>query len=369
LRRFPPAFLAVVIGVLTTLHLFVWWRLAAPLPAPIPLVGGAIVGLGAVAILGTLIARVRRIKLPALPRDVAFAWLGVVFLAFTGSIAAEPVRWGLAFAGFDPLALSGGVLATVLAVAAYGWVRARRPDVVRVPVPIAGLHPGVEGLRIVQISDLHVGHTTRAFLDEVVDTINGLAPDVVAITGDLVEGTIDEVAADLAPLRRLTARHGVFFVTGNHEYFVDGPAWAAHLPDLGIRVLRNERVTLEREGGAVLLAGVDDLFGARFPGHGPDLAGALAGRDPQIPVVLLSHQPVTVDDAARHGVALQLSGHTHGGQIWPFGWLVRLQQPYLSGLVRHGPTWLYVHRGTGHWGPPLRVGAPPEIAVLELQAV
>ena len=182
-------------------------------------------------------------------------------------------------------------------------------------VPIAGLAPELAGFRVVQISDVHVGHTSRAFLESVVDAVNALEPDLVAITGDLVEGTVDEIGPDLRGLMRLRAKHGVFFVTGNHEYYGDGVRWAEHLPSLGLRVLRNERVRVVHGGAPLDVVGVDDPFGKMAPGHGTDLDAALAGRDLAVPTLLLAHQPVTVVDAARHGVTLQLSGHTHGGQL------------------------------------------------------
>jgi predicted MPP superfamily phosphohydrolase len=170
-------------------------------------------------------------------------------------------------------------------------------------------------------------------------------------------------------LKDLRAKHGVFFVTGNHEYFSGATAWVAEIARLGIRVLRNERIAVGQGDGAFFLAGVDDRSAARYPdGHGEDLGRALAGRDASRAVVLLAHQPRTVLDAARYGVDLQISGHTHGGQIWPFGALVRLQQRFLAGLGRHGDTLIYVSRGTGYWGPPMRLAAPAEISQLVLRA-
>jgi uncharacterized protein len=195
-------------------------------------------------------------------------------------------------------------------------------------------------------------------------------PDVVAITGDLVDGTVDELRDAVAPLGSLKAKYGVFFVTGNHEYFSGARAWVEELSRIGIRVLRNERVSIGEVGAAFDLAGVDDRSARRFSddGHGEDLAKALSGRDEARAVVLLAHQPRTVLDAAAFGVDLQLSGHTHGGQIWPFGALVRLQQQFLAGLARHRDTLIYVSRGTGYWGPPMRLFAPAEITQIVLRS-
>ncbi|MBM4390639.1 MAG: metallophosphoesterase [Deltaproteobacteria bacterium] len=237
----------------------------------------------------------------------------------------------------------------------------------RVDVPVAGLDPRLEGIKIVQVSDLHVGPTVdRAFLEGVVDKVNAEGADIVALTGDIVDGTVEQLASAVEPLGTMRSRHGTYFVTGNHEYYAGAPQWCAHLAGMGIHVLRNERVAVEHGGATLDVAGIDDPF-AMAPGHGPDLARALAGRDRSRPVVLLAHQPVAAEDAARQGVTLQLSGHTHGGQLWPFVHLVKLVQPFVAGLHRLGDTWVYVSRGTAWWGPPMRLGAPNEITVLTLR--
>ncbi|WP_254781472.1 metallophosphoesterase [Modestobacter sp. DSM 44400] len=205
--------------------------------------------------------------------------------------------------------------------------------------------------------------------ERVVETVNAQRPDVVAIVGDLVDGEVDELREDVAPLADLVSEQGVFFVTGNHEYFVDTRAWLRHLPTLGVDVLRNERVPIRRGGASFDLAGIDDRTAARsgVPGHGADLDAALDGRDDAVPVVLLAHQPLQVEQARAAGVDGQLSGHTHGGQLWPFDYAVRLDQPVVEGWSQQGPTQLYVTAGAGYWGPPMRVGARPEVTVIELQ--
>jgi hypothetical protein len=221
---------------------------------------------------------------------------------------------------------------------------------------------------------VHLGPINGApFLRDVVARINAERPDLVAIVGDLVDGTVEELGPVAAELRGLRAPS--FFVTGNHEYFAEAEQWCEFLPTLGVRVLRNERVAVGRLGAPAGsptfdLAGIDDRTAARSgePGHGANLDAALTGRDPSRPVVLLAHQPVMVDQAARRDVDLQVSGHTHGGQFLPLGYVVLLDQPVLAGLTRVGRTWLYVTRGVGFWGPPVRVGAPPEITLLTLRA-
>jgi predicted MPP superfamily phosphohydrolase len=240
----------------------------------------------------------------------------------------------------------------------------------RVKVPLRRLPKALSGFRIVQLSDVHIGPTLgRSWLARVVDEVNAADPDVVVITGDLVDGSVADLGADVAPLAKLKARHGVFFVTGNHEYYSGVEEWLAELERLGVRALRNERVSIGDGEHSFDLAGVDDWSARRHGhGHGADLARAVAGRDPSRELVLLAHQPKQIDEAERHGVGLQLSGHTHGGQIFPWGLFVRLDQPYVAGLARQGDTHIYVSRGTGFWGPPMRVAAPPEISVIELMA-
>ncbi len=267
-------------------------------------------------------------------------------------------RWALGAAG-----LAGAALLASL------WL-GRRVLVKRVNVPLARLPLALQGLKIVQLSDVHIGPTLgKRFLDTVVDKVNALDPDVVAITGDLVDGSVARLASSVAPLARLRARYGVFFVTGNHEYYSGADAWCAHLKGLGVRVLRNERVSIGDGGQSLDLAGIDDYSAHHFGGgHGADLERALTGRDPARELVLLAHQPRAVVEAERSGVGLQLSGHTHGGQIWPFNYLVRLQQPVTSGLVHFGRSLIYVSNGTGYWGPPMRLGSPAEITELVLEA-
>jgi predicted MPP superfamily phosphohydrolase len=262
------------------------------------------------------------------------------------------------------MSLSGGLAAVGLR-AARGPIAVRRVD-----VSLARLPTVHDGFRLVQLSDIHVGSTIgRAFVEDVVRRANELGPDLVAITGDLVDGSVADLAEAVAPLAGLRARHGVYFVTGNHEYYSGAEAWIAELPRLGIRVLRNERVSIGAGAEAFDLAGIDDHSAERFGGmpHDAAIARALGDRDPTREVVLLAHQPRSFAEAARLGVGLQLSGHTHGGQIWPFGVIVQLSQPFLAGLHRQGASQIYVSRGTGYWGPPMRLGAPAEITELVLR--
>jgi predicted MPP superfamily phosphohydrolase len=222
-------------------------------------------------------------------------------------------------------------------------------------VPIAKLP--VERYTIVHLTDVHVGTMIgRELVETMVRRTNAVEPDLVAITGDLVDGRLSDLAPEIEPLRELRARDGVFACTGNHEFYWNPEPWLEHLRTLGLRILRNERVRL----GSLELAGTDDMVGKE------DLPRALAGRDHRLPLVLLAHRPRTVLRAMQSGVDLQLSGHTHGGQLLPWGWLAKLWDPVVGGLKRFGSTWLYVSDGTGYWGPPLRVGTRCEIAAITL---
>ena len=265
------------------------------------------------------------------------------------------------------LRLATSVVALGAVVAAgYGVAEAARPRVVRVRVPLRRLPPEFEGVRVALVSDLHVGPARGVgFTREVVDVINAQEPDLVAIVGDLVDGTVSKVAPDLEPLADLRAPMGIFGVSGNHEFYADdGGRWLDVWDRLGIATLRNQRVALRRGDATIDIAGIHD-YSSPTP-YEPDLSAALAGRDPSTFVMLLAHEPRQALEASDLGVDLQLSGHTHGGQMWPLRYLVPLQQPSVTGLDRIGKTVLYTTRGVGAWGPPVRVAAPPEITILEL---
>lgn len=242
----------------------------------------------------------------------------------------------------------------------YGVLRG--PQVKRVTVPLARLPRAAHGYRIAVVSDIHLGPVLgRGFAQKVVDTINGTQPDLIAVVGDLVDGSVKDLGPAAAPLAQLRARHGSFFVTGNHEYFSGAEQWVREVRRLGLLPLENARTELPWFD----LAGVNDVAG-ESEGQGPDYEKALGDRDRARACVLLAHQPVQIHDAVEHGVDLQLSGHTHGGQLWPGNLLAAAANPTLAGLERYGDTQLYVSRGAGAWGPPTRVGAPSDITVIEL---
>jgi predicted MPP superfamily phosphohydrolase len=217
---------------------------------------------------------------------------------------------------------------------------------------------------------MHLGPTYgKKWTQKVVDLSNSLKPDLVAITGDLIDGSVEQLREDVAPLAGLKSKDGTFFVTGNHEYYFDAASWIEHLQTLNMTVLVNQRVRVQRAGAALDIAGVGDQTGLRMPpGGGTDIPRALQGRDKSHPCVLLAHQPRVIEEAFRQGVDLVLAGHTHGGQIWPFNFLVYLQQPYVKGLHNHKGTQIYVSQGTGTWGPPIRLGTHAELTQIVLRS-
>jgi predicted MPP superfamily phosphohydrolase len=342
----------------------------------------AFLALAAMTPVGLVVGRLVDRPFARIATNLVFAWIGLAVTLFFLLVASEVVRGTVE--GVSQLldrpssdsrrvllsrAIAGTVSILGFGLAGTGiWSALGKIAIRRVRVPLARFPEALAGYRIVQLTDLHIGPTLRKlWLERVVAQVNALEGDAVVITGDLVDGSVRELREEVAPIAMLRARHGVFFVTGNHEYYSGVDEWLVEITRLGVRVLRNERVALGDEAGSFDLAGVDDFSARRFGGgHGADLARALAGREPSRALVLLAHQPKQIFESAARGVDLQLSGHTHGGQIFPWGLFVRLDQPYVAGLARHGETQIYVSRGTGVWGPPMRIAAPSEIAVIEL---
>ncbi|MFD3375751.1 MULTISPECIES: metallophosphoesterase [unclassified Streptomyces] len=262
--------------------------------------------------------------------------------------------------------VGGAAAAVAVGTVGYGTYGVLRgPKVKRVTVPLAKLPRSAHGFRIAVVSDIHVGPILgRGFAQRVVDTINATQPDLIAVVGDLVDGSVENLTPAVEPLAQLRARHGTYFVTGNHEYISGAEPWVEKVRDLGLRPLENARTELP----GFDLAGVNDVRGEE-EGQGPDFGKALGDRDRSRTAVLLAHQPVVIQDAVRHGVDLQLSGHTHGGQLWPGNYLAELANPTVAGLERYGDTQLYVSRGAGAWGPPVRVNAPSDITIVQLASM
>ncbi len=318
---------------------------------------------------------------------VSYAWLGLLMCLVAVCLATDAGRvlWATAARlRRKPAApdappvdadrrrlLAVGTSVAGLSTATYGaWRAFAPPEVTELAIAVPRLPRTLDGLTIVQLTDLHVGHfIQRRFMDELVARVNALKPDLVAITGDLVDGDVPTLGHAVAALGDLRARFGRFFVTGNHEYHSGEAEWSAFLETIGVQVLRNRRVPIGDGGGVIDLVGVDDWSSGRRSGRPAyDLDRALAGRDPERAAVLLAHQPANFGVVAQRGVDIQLSGHTHGGQLFPGTLLIGLAWEYTRGLYRRGDAHLYVSRGCGFWGPPMRVGSPPEVVKLTLTA-
>jgi uncharacterized protein len=371
--------------LIALLHGYVAWRLLPDLPFGAPVIAALALWLVASAMLMPLGFAARRIQRHPLA-DV-IAWAGLLMMGAFSSLfvltvvrdlallaAAATSGWLLASASLQTFRTYSAAAVPALAALAslVGLINARRRAAVRrVDVPIADLPPALHGFTIAQISDIHVGPTIkRNYLDAIVDAVNALGADLIAVTGDLVDGSVAQLARHTQPLSRLSARHGSYFVTGNHEYYSGVEAWVTEIRRLGLRVLMNEHIVLQHDGAAVVVGGVTDHGAHHYdPAQRSDPAAAMVGapRDAAFRL-LLAHQPLTAFAAAPVGFDLQLSGHTHGGQFFPWTFLVRLQQPITAGLHRFQSLWVYVSRGTGYWGPPLRLGAPSEITYLRLVA-
>ena len=315
---------------------------------------------------------------------IGFASLGFFFLLFSLTILRDlglPALRGADYlverargTGFMPeprlfLRVTNGIVFVAAAtLATYGFHAARRPQTVQVAVPVKNLPTELEGFRIVQISDVHVGPTIgRDFMERLALQSNELKPDLVVITGDVADGTVAQLRRKVEPLSRLVSRHGTFLCTGNHEYFSGPLSWLAEYRRLGITVLVNEHRLIARGSARLLVAGIADHDAKSiFPAHASDPEAAFRGAPDADVKILLAHQPRSIFAAAKYDFDLQLSGHTHGGQMWPFHIFVRLQQPFLSGMNAFENRRVYVNRGAGYWGPPFRIFAPPELTLLTL---
>ncbi|WP_326624834.1 MULTISPECIES: metallophosphoesterase [unclassified Streptomyces] len=347
-------------------------------PLPVALGGTALFALG---LIGMPLAMVRghgrrQQDWAAIVGDTL---LGASWVLFTWSILLGVLlRLALTVAGVGngqnrARIVSWVVLAVAAGLLSWGYAEARRvPRVRQLDVQIPRLGAGLDGTRVVLITDTHYGPLDRArWSARVCAKVNTLEADLVCHTGDIADGTAQRRRAQAAPLGTVRATLARVYVTGNHEYYSEAQGWVDLMDELGWEPLRNRHLLLERGGDTIVVAGVDDVTAesSGLAGHRAHLAGALNGADPDLPVLLLAHQPKFVDRAAADGIDLQLSGHTHGGQIWPFHHLVRIDQPALAGLSRHGTrTLLYTSRGTGFWGPPFRIFAPSEITLLVLRS-
>jgi predicted MPP superfamily phosphohydrolase len=402
-------FLAVALAVAGGVHYYLWWRLVRcttrrgrvrrigtwlVVGALVVLVGTllltradpglewlAMIGYLWLAVMFYLLVTLALLEIPAfiarrITRRTAIPDAGNLAVAPASATEAAPEGDGSSrtHEGVDEsrrLFVARSVAITAGLVAAgttgYGVTQALgRPVLKRRQIALAKLPRAMDGYRVALVSDIHLGPLAgRKHTERIVEIINGLDADIVTVVGDLVDGTVAQLGDDAAPLSGLRSKNGAYFVTGNHEYYSGYQEWIEEVAELGMKPLRNDRVELP---GGLDLAGVNDVTGETY-GDGPDYAKALDGRDPAKPVVLLAHQPIQVSEAAKHGVDLQLSGHTHGGQMAPFNLLVKLQQPVVTGYDTIQGTQIYVTNGAGFWGPPVRVGAPPDITLIELRTV
>jgi predicted MPP superfamily phosphohydrolase len=373
-RRFLTA-----IALLALIHVYIGLRLLPPLP-----IGTTGYVIGAVALLASCLM----MPLAVFARSARnpqwsdrLAWIGLTTMGLFSSLLvftllrdlvlliatlfmASPQA--LAFERLTAIATIGvAMLATLIGL----FNARRRAAVVDVEVPVANLPAELHGFSIAQISDVHVGPTIKQeYVAAIVEAVNELEADVIAVTGDVVDGNVPQLAAHVAPLSRLRSRHGTYLVTGNHEYYSGAHAWTQEFQRLGMRVLLNEHVVLTHHECQIVVAGVTDYSAHHFdPRHRSDPAAALLGAPASAAVkILLAHQPRSAEAAAAAGFDLQLSGHTHGGQFWPWNHFVRFQQPFTAGLNRLKNLWVNTSRGTGYWGPPKRFGAPSEITRIRL---
>ncbi|WGS53656.1 metallophosphoesterase [Paraburkholderia sp. D15] len=371
----------ILIGIL--LHIYVGLRLIPDMP--IDAAGRWLCALWLVLSiflipLGMLARTIKR-----QPLGDRLAWVGLLAMGFFSSLLVLTFARDLMLASLltvdaiwpNTLAIAHWRTGSAAAVPALALLSTlvglfnarRRARVVTIEVPIDDLPAALDGFTIVQISDIHVGPTIkRRYVDAIVDAVNRLKPDLIAVTGDVVDGSVPQLTRHTQPLSRLSARHGAFLVTGNHEYYAGANAWIDEFRRLGLNVLLNEHVIVNHDGARAVIAGVTDYSaGHHDPSHRSDPVAALAGAPGDVLIkVLLAHQPRSAEAAAAAGFTLQLSGHTHGGQFFPWNFFVRFQQPFTAGLARLNGLWVYTSRGTGYWGPPKRLGAPSEITRLRL---
>lgn len=369
----------MLLGILALAHVYVGWRLLPDLPFDL---GGTLAGifLLLVSFFGVPLGFYAR-SMQSREWADRLAAVSLFIMGFFSSLFVFTLLRDVALLGAvlalptakmpDVLRLSAeAVLAIATVATLLGLLNARRrARIVNVEVPLPNLPQALEGFTIAQISDIHVGPTIKkGYVDAIVDAVNGLKADVIAVTGDVVDGSVRDLAPHTEPFGRLSAKYGAYFVTGNHEYYSGEAAWTAEFRRLGLHVLMNEHVVVTHQGEQIVLAGVADYSAHYFnPQQRSDPQRALKNAPADAGArILLAHQPRSAQAAADAGFDLQLSGHTHGGQFWPWNMFVRFQQPFTAGLHRLNDLLIYISRGTGYWGPPKRLGAPSEITRLTL---
>ncbi len=383
-------FFTFAILIVGSIHFYFWTRLVANtlLPDSYKTIGKYIIITLALAIpVSAILSRFISYPYARPLLWISYFWLGIMLLLFVILISVDLLKALIyLYSKFasgsnstaDPerrkfLATLFAAGATTIALAAGGigvFKYYKRAVVKKIYIDLPGLPAVFNGFRIVQISDLHIGQLmTKSRLAEVVEQVNALQPDLIVLTGDLVDGSVEHLAAEISPIKFLRAKKGSFFVTGNHEYISGIEDWLPEIEKTGISILDNKNIEIFEQNDSFYLAGVNDREAKRFnEKHAADFNRALSGLDKTKKKILLAHQPVDVREAANFDVDLVLSGHTHGGQIWPFNYLVYLQQPYLKGFYTYKNTLLYVNQGTGCWGPPMRLGSENEITEIILRS-
>jgi predicted MPP superfamily phosphohydrolase len=370
MRRLLEPFVLIVTAMLTVAYVYVTWRLATDARQHVVL-----------AIPFVLVWVVPAIYWGGRRRDpsvldsfvlqasfLSMGWLSfLVVLTLVRDAVLVSTMWSPALTNVHAVARDAGiplVFAGSLLALLVGALRARRPRVRTVEIPIPNLQPDLDGFRIAQVTDLHVGRNIRRpYVERVAALAKALKPDLVALTGDMVDGSVERLADDVAPLAELARGTPAFFVLGNHDCYSGPQAWSAQFRKLGFNVLLNEHATLERGRARIVVAGVLDP--TLRPGPRPDVA--IAKAPPAALRVLLAHNPKSAPAAERAGFDLQLSGHTHGGQFFPWTLVVRrVHGPHHHGLSKRGKMWVYVSPGTGTWGPPVRLGTRPEVTLIRL---
>ncbi|NKY53793.1 metallophosphoesterase [Nocardia vermiculata] len=368
-----------LVSVLLVLFAVPWWTLVmsgTQWPALVVALGTAGFAITLVALPVTLALSHGRHQLDWAGM-IGDSILGIVWVLFSWSVIGTIARLVLAFVGVaDPVRSRSVAIAVVLVTVVlliWGNREAMRiPRVKQVEVTLPRLGQGLDGTRVVAVTDTHFGPIDRTKWSlGVAAAVNELRPDIVAHVGDIADGPVAKRRGQAVPLATMDAGLAKVYVTGNHEYLGEAQGWLDYMDSIGWKTLHNDHIVVERGGDRLVLAGVDDATAksAGLSGHGANFEDAMTGVDPELPVLMLAHQPKQVAESAAAGVDLQIAGHTHGGQIWPFNFLVRLDQPTVHGLSRHGDrTQLYTSRGSGFWGPPFRIFAPSEITVITLRS-
>ena len=305
---------------------------------------------------------------------LSYLTLGIFTSLFIYVLAADIaiIFWSLAIGLVNYNLVFWIVTAIVISSTIIGVFQAAfGPKIYKIDIKIKNLPQGFDGFLIAQISDLHVGSVIgEKYTKKIVDLTNKLNPDIIVLTGDMIDGTTDQLRKKIAPIANLKAKNGVYFVPGNHEYYWNGPSWIEEFSRLGARCLINQNILISKNDERILIAGIPDYeAGWMIKSHAPNIKKAAANASEPIIKILLSHQPKSYKEAEEAGFDLQLSGHTHGGQFFPWSLIVSWVQPYYKGLGKYKNMWIYTNRGTGFWGPPFRFGVPSEITLIKLKSI